>query len=324
MAVGTTTDFKSTADELIQDAYLQLNVFGLNESIPDENTNISLRILNRMFKSMQQFSEHLWVKQTVTMFPQKDQSEYTFGSDNITSDDYLNSTLDGDYAAGVGTIVINDAISASADDYIGVVLDDNSFYWDQINTIISKTITFKNGTLPSAASDGNIIYTYTNKLENPWNVYKLNRFESGTNEIPMNKLSNRGYFELPNKSSTSRPVSYEYDRQRDNAIIRLWPTPAQVDFLIKILIGRRIKDIDLTVNNIDFPQEWEEAIVLNLAVRLARIHQKNGGPKFAELRMSAEEALELALDFDNESTSLFFAPDYTGEGDYDTGVKHYA
>lgn len=316
MAVSTTTDFKSSADEIIKDSFAHLNVFGENEPIPKESLDIALRILNRMLKSVQQFSEHLWVKQTVTMFPQKSQAKYTFGTDHITGDDYLESTLDGDYAAGATSIVLNDAISASADDYVGVILDDNSFYWDQIDTILSKTITFKNGSLPSTASDNNTVYTYTNKLENPFDVYKLNRFEDGTNEIPMNPLSVRGYFEQPNKNSTSRPVSYSYDRQRDAGVIDIWPTPSTVDFLIRILLARRVKDIDLTVNNLDFPQEWEEAIMLNLAVRLARIYQKNTGNNFNELRLAAQESLDLALNFDVENTSMFFAPDYRGQEAY--------
>lgn len=314
MTTSNSTDFSSTSQQLIADAFANINAYNANEEIPPEDVSLAKRKLNRMIKSWQQLSYHLWVRQRVFLFPQKGKHKYTItSSDTHITTAYLKDEIAVDAVTGASTIITVEALSASVGDYIGIVLDSGYFYWDQINTIVTTTITLKNGNLPSDASIGNKLYTYTEGITQPFDILKMNRLNNVETETPMNKLGDFIYFEQPTKTTeSSTPVEWNYDKQRDQAIINLWPQPNTVENLFVLLVSRKIQDVDILTNNFDFPQEWEEAIELNLSVRLAKAFSKNNTQGYIDLKQDAQKALKDALNFDAEDTVIQFEPNLDG------------
>ena len=59
-------------------------------------------------------------------------------------------------------------------------------------------------------------------------------------------------------------------------------------------------------NNADFPQEWELALVVNLSALLAF---PNGRfPEMDKIQMQADKLKMLALNYDNNNTSIILTP----------------
>ena len=167
--------------------------------------------------------------------------------------------------------------------------------------------------MPSAASENNNVYVYTTRLDEPFNVYSAVRESSDEIDVPMNYLSYEEYFQLPNKTSSSTPVSYNYDRQLGKAVINVWPVPSDVEYLMKITISRKLQDFVSNPNTPDLPQEWHEAIVVNLAVKLAHAFGRTGTQRYQDLRIEAVESLNKVLTFDSEQGSIFMQPDHRGQ-----------
>lgn len=313
MAVSNNPDLVVTAADIIRDAYAELNLYGVDENISPADTARGFRVLNRLVKKWQAQQYHLWLKQTVALFTKQNQSLYTLSSSSTdhASDTYYETTLAADAVSGASSIVVTSATNITVGDYIGVILDDNDIFWGTVDGVVTTTVTFTSGqTLPSAASSGKAVYNYTDKLDTPLNVYSAVR-RIGNRDIPMNFLSYEEYFELPNKDDpTNTPVSYNYDRQRNSAVIRLWPMPDNSTVIVKLTISRRIYIFEANSNNPDFPEEWSEPLVLNVAVKLAPAFGKNKGETFTALKMDAQQALKDVLEFDNEPGSIYFQPNF--------------
>jgi hypothetical protein len=92
-------------------------------------------------------------------------------------------------------------------------------------------------------------------------------------EIPIARLNQDDYYNLPNKAFSGRPVQYWLDRQVDLAYMNLWPAPnatAQFQQMV-VLVHRHIMDVGTLQNTLEIPQRWFEALVWMLATRLAYI-----------------------------------------------------
>ncbi len=311
----------TTADDIVKDAYAELNLYGVDENIPSPDYQLALRKLNRMIKTWMAKAYHVWLKRTAYLFVKKGQREYILSSsspDHATLEDFRTSvsnystTLSTDAVATDTSVDLTDVSDIAVSDYIGIVLNDNDIYWSIVDSIVSNTITFQIGdSLPSDADSGRTVYHYTTKLANPFNVYAGLRHQNGR-DIPMYPpLSYDEYFELPNKDDTaSTPTSFNYDRQLNQTIIRLWPIPDRSDIIIKFIISRNIDIFETNTNEPDFNMEWYEALVLNLATSLASSFGRNIGDQYANLKNDAMAALDDALSFDNEPGSIYFQPDF--------------
>lgn len=321
MATSNNPVLTTTADDIVKDAYAELNLYGVDENISSADYQLALRKLNRMIKTWMAKGYHVWLKRTAYLFVKKDQREYILSSsspDHVTLEDFRTSvsnystTLNVDAVATDTSVVLTDVSDIAVSDYIGIVLNDNDIYWSIVASIVSNTITFQGGdSLPSDADSGRTVYHYTTNLANPFNVYAGLRHQDGR-DIPMDPpLSYDEYFELPNKDDTaSTPTSFNYDRQLNQTIIRLWPLPARSDIIIKFIISRNVDIFEENSNEPDFNMEWHEPLVLNLATSLASAFGRNIGDQYANLKNDAMAALDDALSFDNEPGSIYFQPDF--------------
>jgi len=312
MTTSGSTDFRSTENNIIEDALRSLNVIRGDEALDASDYSYCHRMLNRMIKHWQAQDFYLWTKSTATIFLQAGQAEYLL---NATSSDhatlsYTATSLDADYALGVSQISFNDNVNVNVGDYIGIVLDANTLYWDTIANIVDLNTVDLTGSLPSAASKDNAVYIYTTKLVQPFNVYSAVRQSEDDLDVPMFYLSYEDYFQLPNKTIEATPINYNYDRQLNTGRIVIWPVPIDVKYRMKITISKKIEDFDSVANTPDWPQEWEQALVSNLAIRVAPAYGKANDRNFQLLQLQANDDLKLASSFDSEQGSLYLQPDF--------------
>ena len=130
---------------------------------------------------------------------------------------------------------------------------------------------------------------------------------SGVNaqEIEMIQMGRIDYLNLPNKNTSGTPVQFYYDPKIDFGTMFIWPAPTSTDDLMRFTYYRPLEVFADSEDAPDFPNEWIEALVYNLAVRLA----PRFGTSLAEIQDVTAIAVALhqnALDWDQDDASVFF------------------
>ena len=127
-------------------------------------------------------------------------------------------------------------------------------------------------------------------------------------EIPMARINKDDYQSLPNKAFQGRPVQYWLDIQRDNPVIRIWPAvQLQYTFYQLVLTRKRyLMDVGTLTETLDLPQRWFEAVVCELAARLAMEIQEVNVELIPVLRGSADGAMTTAWNGEGDSSPTFF------------------
>jgi hypothetical protein len=198
---------------------------------------------------------------------------------------------------------------------IGVVAEDDDMNADQASAgtrVLSRmlkalqnkganlwTYTSQTVTLTTAAS-------YTMSPVRPLRILNVN-FNDGSTETPMQELTRDEYKTLPVKTTTGTPTTYYYDRQRESALLYIWPVLSSASGeTLEVDYEREIEDVDLD-DAADVPGEWYDAVVYGLASRLSDDY---GVDDVVSQRVMAraEKELDIALTADREG-SVFWNSD---------------
>lgn len=124
-------------------------------------------------------------------------------------------------------------------------------------------------------------------IDRPLHVYSANRKSALGNEIPMISLTRSDWMAIPNKTSNGTPVQYYYDPQTINGMLYVWPTPpAGTSDTVILDVDRQLDIMQDSLNDFDFPPQWQNCIAYNLAARLAPEY----GVPLAERQLIEKEA----------------------------------
>lgn len=126
-------------------------------------------------------------------------------------------------------------------------------------------------------------------------------------DMPMERMTRQAYDSLPNKASQGTPTQFYYDRQREAALLYVWPVLAAANGeTIEFTYERELEDISSANDTLDLPGEWWEAAIYNLAARLMETTPTGGQSPIVPQR--AEILLREALAFDREGSVYFAGP----------------
>jgi hypothetical protein len=160
--------------------------------------------------------------------------------------------------------------------------------------------------------EGVLAYQYYRLKANNLTVLDVREFYIGTllNEIPLAKVNRDDYANLPNKFFPGRPVQFWYDKQRSQPVMALWPAPqAEYTFSQIILYTQRyVQDVGTLTQEIEVPQRWYLAIMLNLAVGLAQEISEVPPGTYAEIVPERDTKLREAWDSETDSSPTFLMP----------------
>jgi len=199
-------------------------------------------------------------------------------------------------------------LDTNSGDFIGIELDDNTRQWTHIVTVDSATQVRIETALTGAAAIANTVFTFSTLIDRPLRIHDTRRTRiSDTSEIDLNKWSQQQYFAQTNKQSTGTPTNFYYDPKLDNGRIYIWQTASSVNQLVKFTFESPIQDFDVATNNPDFPIEWSDALVWNLAARIG--HEYNTPLQKMQLIIArATQLKDDMLGWDEELTSLNIQP----------------
>lgn len=268
--------------------------------------------LNAMTKRWQATGLHLWTEQEGILFLQPNQAMYTLGAptaDHATQT-YAQTTLTTAANSGASTIVVNSATGIASGYNVGVVLGSGSMFWTTVSGAPSETTVTLASPLTGAANGSAVVVAYQTDIQRPLRVINARRYNfASALDIPMNPaLSRQDYRELPNKLATGTPTQFFYDPQIPAGNIYIWPLEVTVVDAIKFTWMRQLQNFDTDANTPDFPQEWIDTLVFNLAFTMA----PEFGIPMEQYNMIKEQAalyLDLASGFDREPESYYFQVD---------------
>lgn len=160
--------------------------------------------------------------------------------------------------------------------------------------------------------EGVIDYSFYRLKANNLTVLSVREFYVGTllQEIPIAKINRDDYSNLPNKFFQGRPVQFYYDKQRSQPIITLWPVP-RAEFTFNQIIcytQRYVEDVGTLTQEIEVPQRWYRAIMLQLASDLASEIPEVSPNAKAEISMDLPDALRTAWDSETDSSPSYILP----------------
>ena len=135
-------------------------------------------------------------------------------------------------------------------------------------------------------------------------------------DTPVLLLSKQEYNVLGSKYSTGTANSIFYDAKKLNGILSVYLTPdlnAQTNLELHVVAQMPLDDINLSTDIPDFPNEWFNCLIWNLADQLALEYgvPMNHRQEIGTRAMLYKTQLS---DWDVEPTSTFFAPDFRSTG----------
>lgn len=321
--VGTsgTITFNETRDTLITNALQLLGVVASGETANANDITFCASILNQMVKAWQAQGIHLWTEEEGTLFLTNATTSYNLaaGGSGVKASDGTGTPVETSLSvaalANATTITCKTVTGMSNSDNIGIQLDNNTLFWTTISSINTSTlvVTLTAG-ITSAASSGNQVYTYTTQMARPLSIQDARLRDKNGFDRPILIKPRHDYFIIPQKTLAGTPTVLYYSPQLSVGTVYLWPTPNDVSQRIEFTYLRTIQDFDNSSDNPDLPQEWIEAIVYNLAVRIAPAYGFNlttqgitGNPDLVRM---ASQFLEDMKAWDAEQPFVSIVPNY--------------
>lgn len=312
MAVSGSKDYSVTRANIIEAALRKIGEYDQGEAISGDETAAASVALNLMIKEWSARGIDIWLRDDVTLFLQPDQQVYSLGpgsSDHATVS-HNETTLSSAAASGATSLSVTSSSGMSASDNVGIKLTDNTIHWDTISAVGSATsITLTTG-LSGAAASGKKVYAYTTLAGRPQKiVYAFRRDKNDLdNEVAI--IGEKEYKRQSNKGSAGPPVEIWYQPTLTTGSLYVWPVDGGANWDKLILSAQFLADdFDAASDNPQFPIEWGNTLVWNLAAELA---PEYGVPlrEQAALVSRAEFKLNELLDYDVENASVEFAMRY--------------
>jgi hypothetical protein len=303
----TTYDHSVNAAQIIEDAYLLCGGKDEDEPLTGSQTTTALRSLNNMMKAWQADGFHVWKRQEIIVFLNKEQQSYELGNIDqfCIEDDFVYSTLSADVSAAATTLPVVSSAGMADNDQIGIELSDGTRFWTTISGITSTTsIRIATG-LSGAASSAGTVFTYTTQPERPLRPLHARRAPYNGSDVPIDIEPLNEYFDTPNKSSSGTVNFVSWKATRGSSTLYVWQTANSVRNVVKLTVESPIADFDTVAENPDFPVEWSEAITYNLAMRMEPTIRVLSADRRAELRRDAQVFKQDLLDFDADVGSLY-------------------
>lgn len=122
---------------------------------------------------------------------------------------------------------------------------------------------------------------------------------------------NRGQFmSLPNSAQTGTPVAFYVQTAIGGLTLNLWPIPS-ANCTIELDYSRQAQTVTDPAETVDVPEEWQEALIMGLASRLASMFgvTETAPAKVQRIDGRAQALYQHLLDRDRPDTYVF-EPDY--------------
>jgi hypothetical protein len=325
------TDLTVNRNEIVRAAYVKLTVVDANvTTLPAILMQDGTRQLNSMIARWRKAGVHIWKLREITLWPQAAQRRYNISltSPDHCTETYFQTTILAAQSVGATVIGVTSSANMVVGDQIGIVLDGGRLHWSTVAAVPSSTSVTIVLPLALSVSAGNMVWNYhattTCTVPRPVGIGRGNgsyrRHDPvGLIDTPIGPLlSHLDYDSLPNKDGPGTITQGFYDLQLAAGYLSVWEVPPRVDNLVKMTAQLPIEYFDHAADTPDFPVEWIDALVYNLADMLSGEADVPAAAR-QDIQMRAAQYLAEAAAEDREGESLFFQPDMDGARGYSHG-----
>lgn len=139
--------------------------------------------------------------------------------------------------------------------------------------------------------------------------------QTGSNDTPLKIISQEEYNRFGQKDTTGLPTQVFYHPLLTNGKAKLYPVPDQV-YSVFLEMHYPFQQFVAGTDTADFPNEWLNALVYNLAVELAYAYGVET-KRLTKIENRAERLHQIALGTSQEN-SVYFQPDNAASGGFFT------
>ncbi len=126
--------------------------------------------------------------------------------------------------------------------------------------------------------------------------------------LPIERRGLREYQDIPMKTMEGRPNLFTTERNSSGVTVIFWPVPESNSFTAKMLVVKRVEDINASYQKVDLPYRYLPLLVKWLSYELAKGKQGIGEEIKARLEKDYKECMPDTFDEDRERTDIIFKP----------------
>lgn len=263
-------DLIVTRNEIIRAAMRKIGLLKKDqEPSKAEYDNASLA-LNGMIRAWQTEGIALWKNKTATLYLNTDTVAYDLSP---TGDHFTLGSVETEVAtaasSGDTTIEVDSITDIDDGDHIGIELDDNSLQWTTVDgTPSGTTVTIDDALTDDVNVDAHV-YVYTNKAQRPIEIVEARLRNDDDTDVPIEMLSREEYMRMTNKGSDANPTGIYYDPQLTAGKLYVYNAITDVANRLILTVKYPLQIFDAGDDDPDFPADWTNALIYNLAVELA-------------------------------------------------------
>jgi len=306
------TSYNQTVSQIITDSLSLLGVYGQGDTVSTNDYNFCLNLINKMVKAWEGRGIHLWTSVEGAVYFTVGQIFYDLAStstDHAGQDPIFNQLVT---TCNSSLVNVGSTFMMKVGDHIGIQLDSNVLFWSTIATIVDGANVTMNAGVPSTASNGNSVFSYTLEMDRPLMIINnsVRYYNQSGVERPIQLRGRSEFMAIPNKSVEGQANQAFYSPHVSDARIYIWPTAFSVGDCLRFSYIRRIADFVNSTDTPDLPQEWLECLTYNLAVRAAPSYGlilEKVNPDISAIASQSLQAMEL---FDSEDGDLNICPNF--------------
>ena len=275
MATSGSYDFVMNRNEIIEEAYRTSQIYDQQKSITAYHLKRGRIALNNMIQTWSSMGIKLWNRRIGYLFPVYNQLTYTLGTtgDHATTS-YVKTLINGAVSSGASSITVDSTTGMTANDNIGVVLSDGTRQWTTISSVDTSTILTLADSLTGAVSDDALVISYTSKLHAPLEIMSMRRVDivsDTTIALELDQIRLDDMLGISARNVGNYPSRYNYVKpQVSSGTLRIHPQPQDLNYILEFTYHDAVEIFSSATDNPDFPPSWNECIIANLKVELAR------------------------------------------------------
>lgn len=305
-------------DQIIREMFELLGEINLSDNLPAEDIGKGSRVLNLLVKSWEADGVYLWKETLGTLFYVPNKIQYTLGpgGDHATNS-YIQNLLSASGSNGTTTLILGagyysltptaPTTGMSVGDNIGIQLDTGVLYWTTIASITNSTTVTITSALPSSATAGNYVYSYTNIIDKPLHVTAARRRAYQLDQR-VNIWARDDYFYIPNKNTQGVVSIAYYKPEILTGEMFLFMAPYDVKEVLQFSYFSSIQDFDNSLDDPDFPVEWTQTIIWCGACMLAPVYGKYSA--LQALKPIADQMYENLREWSHDHTYIETRPNF--------------
>jgi hypothetical protein len=311
MATSGSVDFNQTRNEIIEAALRKCGQLAEGETATAQQTQDASEDLERLVKLWQAIGLHLWKYKNLVVFTEKNKAKYTISEtgDRIVDEDNLKeTTTTADALSGASSVSVASISGITDGDIIGIV-NGTQIFWTTVDGSPAGSVVSLDDNLTEDISSGSTVYAFTSKEPKFLRMIGARALTTPTSEIDMGIIGREDYFGISNKKATGIPVEVYYNPLRASGELFVWPMSNDERILLKLNVEAKIEDFDNADNNADFPDEWIQALIWNLAEQIAPEYGVSDR-SWARIQYMAGKTYKVVKEFDAETADITFEVDF--------------